>query len=174
MSTLLSCRPDGHLLMPASASDLDENAMIASQSFPTPPSFCLHQCSVPIISHPSTRPTCRTTTLECVCHFSALLGDICTVMPCQLWGDPSPMPSSPVQGYNPLGSPSEMDSAPDDCASKSSTCRHVPDEETLSPNLPSRVGVQRAVMVLRRLRGRRGGMTGFEHVPCRAREPARP
>jgi hypothetical protein len=88
------------------ASDSD-----ASQNFSTPPSFRLHQCSIFIISYPSTRSTYRITTLECVYHFFCPSRDICTDMPCQLWGDPLPMPSSPIQGYN------------------------APDEETLSPTV---------------------------------------
>ena len=59
--------------------------------------------------------------------------DICTDIPFQRWGDPSPMPPSPIQGYDSPGFPSEMDSAPGDLASESSTSRQASDKETPSP-----------------------------------------
>ncbi|KAI0271781.1 hypothetical protein BGY98DRAFT_922816, partial [Russula aff. rugulosa BPL654] len=51
----------------------------------------------------------------------------------QRWGDPSPIPPSPIQGYDSPGFPSEMDSAPGDLASESSTSRQASDKETPSP-----------------------------------------
>ncbi|KAF8491237.1 hypothetical protein F5888DRAFT_1076548 [Russula emetica] len=48
------------------------------------------------------------------------------------WGDPSPMPPSPIQGYDSPGSPSDTDSVPDDSASESSTGRQASDKETPS------------------------------------------
>ncbi|KAN0118617.1 hypothetical protein V8E52_005040 [Russula decolorans] len=58
------------------------------------------------------------------------------------WGDPSPMPPSPIQGYDSPGSPSESDSATDDSASESSTGRQASDKETPSPT-SSRPGESR-------------------------------
>jgi len=58
------------------------------------------------------------------------------------WGDPSPMPPSPIQGYDSPGSTSETDSATEDSASESSTGRPATDKETPSPT-SSRPGESR-------------------------------
>ncbi|KAH9985044.1 hypothetical protein BJV74DRAFT_847579 [Russula compacta] len=50
------------------------------------------------------------------------------------WGDPSPMPPSPIQGPDSPGSPSETDSAPDDSASESSGGNPATSNELSSNN----------------------------------------
>ncbi|KAI9460269.1 hypothetical protein F5148DRAFT_1217146 [Russula earlei] len=56
------------------------------------------------------------------------------------WGDPSPMPPSPIQGYDSPGSPSETDSATDDSASESSAGKDASSPTGSRPSGGSRTG----------------------------------